>query len=165
MMMIMIMMMMMMRRRQVMVVWLVGGNVEANWQMSGSRWRGWLCLAHSSPAPTSHMSTNLSFPVSIVTINNFISSLTSSWLWLWKQERIELINKLIKVSKLCRMFHHRSQVLITLLSVIVTAEDLHDFLGLNVPFFNRDSGKAVYLVVVIYEILWVQFQYNSHNSL
>ena len=55
------------------------------------------------------------------------------------------------------MLQHLSQAVIFLLIVMVTGEDLHDFLGLNVPFFNKDSGKAVYVLCyscvspVIYE--------------
>ena len=39
------------------------------------------------------------------------------------------------------MMLHTAQV-ITVLLVLVAGEDLHDFLGLNVPFFNKDSGKC-----------------------
>ena len=41
----------------------------------------------------------------------------------------------------------RAQV-ITLLLVFVAGEDLHEFLGLNVPFFSRDSGRLMVVHIV-----------------
>ena len=48
--------------------------------------------------------------------------------------------KVIKLSEVVMV--QRAQV-ITLLLVFVTGEDLHEFLGLNVPFFSRDSGRLM----------------------
>ena len=59
--------------------------------------------------------------------------------------------ELIKVKKLSKsklskvdlfVMQQSVQGVVFLFLVLVSGEDLHDFLGLNVPFFNRDSGLS-----------------------
>lgn len=53
------------------------------------------------------------------------------------------VKKLSKLSKVSLIVMQQSvQGVVFLFLVLVSGEDLHDFLGLNVPFFNRDSGSS-----------------------
>ena len=71
-----------------------------------------------------------------------------------KDSGLELIKvkKLSKLSKVSLIVMQQSvQGVVFLFLVLVSGEDLHDFLGLNVPFFNRDSGLEQLQHLLLFE--------------
>ena len=65
--------------------------------------------------------------------------------------KVKNLSKLSKVS-LIVMQQSVQGVVFLFLTVLVSGEDLHDFLGLNVPFFNRDSGCGQQLQRLLFYI-------------